>query len=176
MTCLILSLDGGGIRGVLTAQLLARLEQQAPFLEQVDLFAGTSTGGILALGLANGMAPGELVDFYRQDGAKIFGDRDLLDKLAGKADELVRADYGTEPLRKVLEHHFRDKKLGELDKKVLIPTFDLDAPEKQGVPRQWRPKFLHNYEGSSNDGAVSMVDAALRSSAPGGRGIAGQIL
>jgi patatin-like phospholipase/acyl hydrolase len=49
----ILSLDGGGILGLLTAKLLERLEMAYPgFLSKVDLIAGTSTGGILALGLA----------------------------------------------------------------------------------------------------------------------------
>jgi patatin-like phospholipase/acyl hydrolase len=60
----ILSLDGGGIRGVLTASLLERLEEKQPgFLTMVDLFAGTSTGGILALALASGMTA-EVRDLY----------------------------------------------------------------------------------------------------------------
>src|SRR5712692_3209774 len=54
----ILSLDGGGIRGLLTAILLERLEAAVPgFLSKIDLYAGTSTGGILALGLAYGVTP-----------------------------------------------------------------------------------------------------------------------
>ena len=49
----ILSLDGGGIRGIITILLMERLlERQPDWLERVDLFAGTSTGGILSLGLA----------------------------------------------------------------------------------------------------------------------------
>lgn len=58
----ILSCDGGGIRGVLTAVLLNRLAGAYPALLQdradtITLFAGTSTGGILALGLAAGLTP-----------------------------------------------------------------------------------------------------------------------
>lgn len=57
----IIALDGGGIRGVLTAVLLDRLQQYYPNLlnppDAVTLFAGTSTGGILALGLAAGLTP-----------------------------------------------------------------------------------------------------------------------
>jgi patatin-like phospholipase/acyl hydrolase len=46
----ILALDGGGIRGVITAAILERLELAQPgFMKTIDLFAGTSTGGILAL-------------------------------------------------------------------------------------------------------------------------------
>ena len=51
----ILSLDGGGIRGIFSARVLERLEQAVPgFLGQLNLLAGTSTGGIIALGLAAG--------------------------------------------------------------------------------------------------------------------------
>ena len=51
-------MDGGGIRGLITAILLERLEQARPgFLSMIDLFAGTSTGGLLALGLASGRTP-----------------------------------------------------------------------------------------------------------------------
>ncbi|MGH7207978.1 MAG: patatin-like phospholipase family protein, partial [Nitrospiraceae bacterium] len=54
----ILSIDGGGIRGVFAAVLLDRLAVACPsFLEHVDLVAGTSTGAIIALGLANDLAP-----------------------------------------------------------------------------------------------------------------------
>lgn len=88
MTHLILSLDGGGIRGVLTAKILERLEAACPFLDRVELVAGTSTGGILALGLARGLTPSALVELYRTEGPRIFDHRDALDRLAGPADEL----------------------------------------------------------------------------------------
>jgi patatin-like phospholipase/acyl hydrolase len=71
----ILSLDGGGIRGLLSAVILERLERLAPgWLDQVDLIAGTSTGGILALGLAHGVQPAELRKLYFEKGKKIFDD------------------------------------------------------------------------------------------------------
>ena len=79
MAYFVLSLDGGGIRGVLTARLLERLERAQPFLHRVDLVAGTSTGGILALGLAHALTPAQLVALYVEHGASIFGSRDLLD-------------------------------------------------------------------------------------------------
>ena len=44
---LILSCDGGGIRGLITAMIIQELDKQIPFLNQIDLFAGTSTGGII---------------------------------------------------------------------------------------------------------------------------------
>ena len=71
----ILSLDGGGIRGVLTAALLERLQAHQPdFLGKVDLFAGTSTGGVLALGLAYGLSPAVCRRLYEKRGSQVFAD------------------------------------------------------------------------------------------------------
>lgn len=162
MAYLILSLDGGGIRGVLTAALLDQIEQAQPFLERVQLFAGTSTGGILALGLASGMTPAELVTLYQKHGERIFGKRDVWDTVAGGADEVYRADYDTRGVKGVLEGVFGKRRLSELPKQVLIPTFDLEGP---GNPKRWKPKFLHNYPGPSSDGDTLIVDAAVRTSA-----------
>jgi patatin-like phospholipase/acyl hydrolase len=79
---LILCCDGGGIRGLLTARVVQRLQQElarekdkgAPidFCQRVDLFAGTSTGGIIALGLAAGLPPDKLVALYQDEGPHIF--------------------------------------------------------------------------------------------------------
>src|SRR5437763_416325 len=72
----ILSIDGGGIRGIFPAAVLAALE--ARFLggrsiaRCFDLITGTSTGGILALGLAAGRTSRELLDVYLRDGRRIF--------------------------------------------------------------------------------------------------------
>lgn len=168
MSYFILSLDGGGIRGVLTARLLERLAERSPFLDDVDLVAGTSTGGILALGLARGLAPKELVALYVKKGDKIFSDRDIRDKLLGPADELLRADYDNKKktgLYKALEETLGDRKLEDLGKKVLIPTFDLDNQATPPETRTWKPKFLHNFDTPGNDGKVLARDAALRTSA-----------
>jgi predicted acylesterase/phospholipase RssA len=70
---LILACDGGGIRGLVTALLLDDLSTRHPgFLSQTYLNAGTSTGGIISLGLACGVSTGQLVDLYRNDGGRIF--------------------------------------------------------------------------------------------------------
>lgn len=61
----ILSLDGGGIRGLLSLVLLERLAAQAPgWLRKVHLLAGTSTGGIIALGLAHGVPLADIRALY----------------------------------------------------------------------------------------------------------------
>jgi uncharacterized protein len=75
----ILSIDGGGIRGVFPAAYLAELENR--FLSRrsiasyFDMIAGTSTGGIIALALAHGMTAAEALAIYRDRGARIFRPR-----------------------------------------------------------------------------------------------------
>lgn len=156
----ILSLDGGGLRGLIAARLLARLQrhpQIAGWLDAVDLFAGTSTGGVLALGLACGKTPEELCSLYRDRGHVIFDDsrwdnlRDL-----GK---LVGADYSGKGLKTELERLFGDLRLKDLTRKVAVPTFDLDnedVPER----RTWKPKIFHNYQGADSDGEQQVASIA----------------
>lgn len=71
----VLSIDGGGIRGYLPALLLVEIERRAgrPAIDLFDFAAGTSTGGIIAIGLGAGVSATELADFYPRYGSRIFG-------------------------------------------------------------------------------------------------------
>src|SRR5262245_37057247 len=73
----ILSLDGGGIKGVFPASFLAELEQNLdrPIGDYFDLIVGTSTGGIIALGLGLGLSAKEVLSFYEDHGPRIFAGR-----------------------------------------------------------------------------------------------------
>src|SRR5919202_3127297 len=84
----IMTFDGGGIRGALTSALILRLEQQHPgLLASVDLFAGTSTGSMIALQLAYGRTAQELVDVYSEANMKsIFGEPRLTNLTHPKHD------------------------------------------------------------------------------------------
>ena len=169
----ILSIDGGGIRGVLTAALLDRIEAaRSGFLSKVFLFAGTSTGGILALGLAAGRAPSDMRDLYVTNARDIFDDS-IWDDLRDLG-RLRGAEYGLKKLKRALVREFGDITLRRLrPRHVLIPTFDLDNVDELSArdkadpsKRHWKPKFFHNLAGSdSKDGAELVVDVALRTSA-----------
>ena len=97
----ILSMDGGGIRGLLTIIIIQRLEAAHPgFLDQIDLFAGTSTGGILALGLAYGLSPERIRGLYETSGRRVFADtilddvRDLGKLISPRYLSQLDADWG----------------------------------------------------------------------------------
>ena len=101
----ILSLDGGGIRGLLTTIILERLNLLNPgWLDKVDLLAGTSTGGIIALGLAHGLTPTQLRNLYQMKGEKIFDDS-WLDDLKDMGG-LTGADYDNKNLKRELKKIF----------------------------------------------------------------------
>ena len=74
----ILALDGGGLRGTFTAAVLAKWDDMIKsgggndIVKNFDLIAGTSTGAILAIGLAVGVTPLEMLTFYRTEGPRIF--------------------------------------------------------------------------------------------------------
>ena len=167
----ILSFDGGGIKGIYTARLLDRIAAARPgLLPSVDLFAGTSTGGIIALGLASGLSPGELVDLYDQNGKAIF-DASLMREITD-LDGLSGADYNNANLERIMAQTFKETLLGDLPKKVLIPAFDLDNyqdpetdHEASDFVRCWKPKFFHNFPEPDSDGEQRVADVALRTSA-----------
>lgn len=156
----ILSFDGGGVRGLLTAVLLEQLLERVPgWLDKADLLAGTSTGGIIALGLAKGLTPSDLRRLYFERSRHIFADSpwDDIRDLFG----VVGAQYGTKNLKRELEAVFGKTRLMDLRKRVLIPTLDLEDPGK----KQWKPKFFHNFPGNDSDGSSRAVDVALHTSA-----------
>ena len=164
----ILSIDGGGIRGLLAARILERLDIQEPkWLPLTAMMAGTSTGGIIALALASGMTPHDIGDFYRKFGATIFDDS-LLDDILDLG-KLIGADYTNKGLQRVLTNTFGQLQLKDLKKRVTIPTFDLDnnGIDDHGKPvvRRWKPKIFHNFPGDDSDGARLVKEVALFTSA-----------
>ena len=80
----ILALDGGGIRGVVTARILEEVQELVgqPLNEYFDLIAGTSTGAIVAAGLAIGKTPKSLIEIYHKRGREIFKASWLRKKMA----------------------------------------------------------------------------------------------
>ncbi len=129
----ILSIDGGGIRGLIPALVLAEIERRTGkrIAEMFDMIAGTSTGGILGLGLAipgdNGKpkySAQELVQLYRDKGSTIFS-RSSWQKLrsvSGIRDE----KFSQEGVESVLKHYFGNYSLSDTLVDVLITSYDLE--------------------------------------------------
>jgi len=129
----ILSIDGGGIRGIFPAAFLAGLEDRflrgSSVAEYFDIIAGTSTGGILALGLASGHSASALRDVYVQRGCEIFppprgGTLGRLERVGRKILRCFSHLYDREALRRVLRETLGDRTLGEAESRLCIPSFD----------------------------------------------------
>ena len=140
----VLALDGGGIRGIFSAAVLAGLEEDLgrPVVDHFDLVVGTSTGGLIALGLGAGMTPGEMVDLYVSGRKRIFpGPRRLR-----SVRQLLRPKYRAGGLQALLRDVFGDRILGESRVPLVIPSFDLGensvylfkTPHHERLKRDWR--------------------------------------
>lgn len=104
----ILALDGGGIKGTFTAATIAAWEahtgQRAA--DHFDLIAGTSTGGIIAIGLGLGLSGQEILEFYRKRGPIIFPLTSLARRIRYNLRHIVRPKYSQEVLLRELEAAF----------------------------------------------------------------------
>jgi patatin-like phospholipase/acyl hydrolase len=154
----ILSIDGGGIKGVFPAAFLAAIEDQLPhpIARYFDLITGTSTGGIIALGLGFGLTARQLLEFYLKRGPLIFP------KEQGRFWRRWTVNwfgslYQSTALRSALTDVFGSAKLGEVKARVLIPTMNASG-------------YIHVYKTPYHtklemDYKVNIVDVALATSA-----------
>ncbi len=162
----VLTVDGGGVRGIIPAIVLQRLCAEPGlegWLDRVDFLAGTSTGGLIALSLAAGVDVADLRGLYEKRAEKVFADNFFDDiKDLGK---LLGADYNVGNLEREVHEILGDATLAQLHKRVLIPAFDLD--DEDPVERTWKPKLFHNFPGEDSDGdALAYRVGAATAAAP----------
>ncbi len=135
----ILSIDGGGIRGLIPAMVMAEIEARTGrrIAELFDLVAGTSTGGLLALGAAKASredtavatrayyTASDMVTLYEMEGPRIFYRQPgrMLSTIGGLLDE----KYPSENIEAVLSEYFGDALLSESVTDVIVPAYDLET-------------------------------------------------
>src|ERR1700687_5637555 len=157
----ILSLDGGGVRGYLSAWILANIESyldqatkvNLPLGQRFDFLVGTSTGGIIALGLAIGRTAAEIASFYERLVPTIFN-KNARRSLAARANN---PKYESAPLRIALEGFFKNATLENVKPDVCIPGV---------VLRTGKPRFYKSLYQAANIGRQKekLVDIALATS------------
>lgn len=139
----ILSIDGGGIRGIIPGQVLVAIEKKlqqksgnphARIADYFDFFAGTSTGGILTCICLcpDEQNPGrprfsaqQAVDLYVQNGSKIF-DTNIFHQIIS-ASGMLDEKFNAGPLQECLDEYFQDLKLSRLLKPCLITSYDIES-------------------------------------------------
>ena len=170
----ILALDGGGVRGVFTAGLLERLCVAHPALmAEVDVICGTSTGGLLALMLADGYTPQQIKNIYWYHLAQVFT------TTPARRYSPFCATYSKDVLAQVVELYCGGRLLGDLHKHVIITSFRLAPPVTPpgdadaggaALRARWQPAVFSNIpqtvRGSDRPNLdMSVIRAALRTSA-----------
>ncbi|TKC86005.1 patatin [Trinickia terrae] len=168
MTFKILSCDGGGIRGLITALLIQDLDRRSGIIAKADGFAGTSTGGLIALGLARGVSIAEIVDVYKTKGSEIFQENKawteqkeaLENRVALAGPGLFACQYVSTGLEKVARELVGDGNLASLSRFVVVNSARLwDA-----AARSWVPSAISNAKSNAYRN-ISLIDAALATSA-----------
>ncbi len=156
----ILSIDGGGIRGLIPAMVLAEIEKRTgkPIAEMFDMIAGTSTGGILALGLTlpgeNGKprySANDLVKLYQEHGKTIFS-QTTWHKIKS-ASGIVDEKYSQQGIESVLKQYFGNTNLSDLLLDVLVTSYDLERR---------RPFFFKSHRAKEDDSRNFLAWEAAR--------------
>ena len=156
-----MSLDGGGIKGAFTAAVLAEWEKSTGrvIVDHFDLIAGTSTGGIIALGLGLGVTAEEILKFYRDKGPKIFPNITAQQKLSLNIRHLWEPKYSAEPLREALRGVFGDKRLKDAKCRLLIPAYDVVAGRVYLFKTRHDPRFLFDKDALAVEIALATAAA-----------------
>ena len=169
----ILSIDGGGIRGLIPAKLLSELEKELQqhtgkekLYEHFHLVCGTSTGSILAIGIALGIPAEDLANFYRQYASIIFP-RWYLKVLPRKSRVFVNSIYSNKQLRKKLEEIFtkaNDGKvplLNDLKTFVCIPAFNGNEGEINVLKTKHHQEYSRDYKLPAHEVALASASAPV---------------
>jgi patatin-like phospholipase/acyl hydrolase len=140
----ILSLDGGGIKGVFPISFLASVEEAIgdSITNYFDLIVGTSTGGIIAIGLGLGMTSQEILAFYENLGPKIFNGFLGIKHLR----QVACSKYKQAPLQQALSETFREAKLGNSNKRLVIPSLNLETGAVHLYKTAHHPRFEKDYK------------------------------
>jgi hypothetical protein len=137
-----IAIDGGGIRGVIVTRALMILEQSlgVPLKQVFRLTAGTSTGSLIAAGMAAGIPVREIHELYLDQGPKIFAKT-----LRSRLWPLTRYRYSNQALIENLEYHLGDRVMGEFweaepPTDMVITTFDLKTNRTRFI-KPWKSKY-----------------------------------
>ena len=159
----ILCIDGGGIKGLYSARLLAKFEEvfDCVISDRFDMLCGTSTGGIIALAASLKIPMSDVVKFYQEHGPSIFNER-AKHRLGGSAflrskQIVCGGKYSAKPLRSALESVFGNRTIAESNNFLCIPAYNTLTAN----PRV----FKKDFDNFTEDDRKSYVDIALATSA-----------
>lgn len=152
----ILSLSGGGYRGLYTATVLNKLENHIRkndsnncIANYFDLITGTSIGGIIALAIAYKIPTEDIVKIFKTKEKEIFKKQSV---------GICQAKYNSDNLKNILYEWFEDKLIGDLKRPVVIPSVNYNT----GMPVIFKTSHHPNF---NRDCDLKIIDVALATSA-----------
>jgi uncharacterized protein len=171
----ILSIDGGGIRGIIPCAILAFIENNigGNLCDTFNLIAGTSTGGIIALGLATNKPnedypyyAKEMLDLYKNNGKQIFPKREQdftsrLGSLFEISEKISAKPYNRANLEKILKDYFGDERLSNTQTDTLITTYDIT----KGKPFYFSSRLAKSHDNENNKEDFEIWEVAASTSA-----------
>jgi len=143
----VLSLNGGGIRGVFTAAFLAKLEELSGkrVADHFDLIVGTSTGGLIALAMGLDQAPHSILDFYLTNGSAIFPQARRVKRLF-RGEQFVYPKYDTAGLRDAVQKRVgTEPTLGHSKKALVVNTFNAAKGAPQCFKTRHHARYLNDW-------------------------------
>ncbi len=157
----ILSIDGGGIKGIFPAGILAEFEEQClgggHIGDYFDLITGTSTGGIIALGLGAGLTAKSMLALYMDEGHRVFPPHQRA-MSQGLLNRIFRNRYDRSELDELLQQTFDSKTLRDSKYRLLIPATEA----RHGDPCVYKTP---HHPGYFLDGDKPMWEVAAATSA-----------
>ena len=183
----ILSLDGGGIRGVFPAAYLEEIEKRflggASIAAHFDMIAGASTGGIIALALGHGMTAAEALRIYVERGERILPTRTGAAKWMRNLRWLIKPKHDQTVLKEQLLEIFGEKVLADSTKRLVIPSFEglhgepflYKTPHHPDYQKDRHKKFAHvalhttaapSYYPAVDDDGYVMMDGGIWANNP----------
>lgn len=169
----ILSIDGGGIRGIIPAKGLALLECELTkrnkpnrICDYFDLICGTSTGAILAIGLALGISAQKMLDLYLKHAKDIFPQQNIF-KQAFKILCKGKSLYDRDKLSGLIEQTYRDAvgnevaRLGHCKTRVCVPTYDVSTGKIHVFKTSHHEQFDRDYQIPAHHAALASAAAPI---------------
>jgi len=151
----ILSIDGGGIRGIYPACILKKIQNDSGiiFSDYFDLIVGTSTGSIIAGALAVGYPIEKIVDLYKTEAGKIFKKKRM------SFHGLLSSRYNNKYLRQKLNDVFKDSKLSDTRTGLIIPSTDIGNGRVFVFKSSFHPEFTRDKNILIKDAVMSSCSA-----------------
>jgi len=153
----ILALSGGGFKGLFTAVILEKLEEDfgCPIARKFDLLAGTSIGGIIALALADEISAKKIKEFFINNKEKIFGSPVF------SKGYFLKSKYKNKGLRESLNELFGDRKINDLKHRLIIPTINHTKGSTQLLKTRHHKDFKIDLHWPLTDAALATSAAPV---------------